>query len=112
MENNIDLLIATAQAHRPVHSAEHTPSTGKLHGYCIVCGVSWPCDTANVFLNAAINAKELAATVPAVAAANIQSAAIAQIAAEIERGAGLVASTDPDVVQCSMLNWARQLRAL
>jgi hypothetical protein len=45
-------------------------------------------------------------------ATNTQSAAIAQIAVEIERGAGLVASTDPAVVQCSMENWARQLRAL
>lgn len=45
-------------------------------------------------------------------APNTQSAAIAQIAVEIERGAGLVASTDPDVVQCSMVNWVRQLREL
>jgi hypothetical protein len=60
----------------------------------------------------ALKNAELAATVPAVASANTQSAVITQIAAEIERGAGLVASTDPDVVQCSMLNWARQLRAL
>jgi hypothetical protein len=37
---------------------------------------------------------------------------IVQIALEIERGAGLVSSTDPDVVECSMLNWARQLRDL
>lgn len=38
--------------------------------------------------------------------------AILEIAAQIERGSSLVASTDPDVVEVSMVNWARQLRAL
>jgi hypothetical protein len=23
---------------------------GKLHGYCVVCGVPWPCETASNFL--------------------------------------------------------------
>lgn len=35
--------IARIQAHRAVHSAEHDPANGKLHGYCIVCGVPFPC---------------------------------------------------------------------
>lgn len=38
--------IAQLIAHRACHSAEHDPQNGKLHGYCIVCGVPWPCETA------------------------------------------------------------------
>jgi hypothetical protein len=45
-------MIAAAIAHRACHSAEHDPENGKIHGYCIVCGVPWPCDTARSFLSA------------------------------------------------------------
>jgi hypothetical protein len=43
-------MVAAAIAHRACHSAEHDPQKGMLHGYCIVCGVPWPCDTAKQFL--------------------------------------------------------------
>jgi hypothetical protein len=43
-------LLTAALAHRACHSAEHDPLNGKLHGYCMVCGVPWPCDTAKQFL--------------------------------------------------------------
>lgn len=43
-------MIAAAVAHRACCGSEHDPSKGKLHGLCIVCGVSWPCDTAKQFL--------------------------------------------------------------
>ena len=33
-----------AQLHRAVHSAEHDPPHGLIHGYCILCGVPYPCD--------------------------------------------------------------------
>jgi hypothetical protein len=56
--------------------------------------------------------KSLEAAESAQTAHNTQMAAIAKIAVEIERGAQLVASTDPEVVQCSMENWSRQLRHL
>ena len=38
----------TAQliAHRACCGSEHDPTHGKLHGYCIVCGVVWPCEYA------------------------------------------------------------------
>lgn len=36
--------IAEIQAHRACHSAEHDPANGNIHGYCIVCGVPFPCD--------------------------------------------------------------------
>jgi hypothetical protein len=42
--------IAAATAHRACHSAEHNAEQGRLHGYCIVCGVPWPCETAEFFL--------------------------------------------------------------
>lgn len=45
---SLDLTVA--QAHRACHAAEHDPQNGKLHGYCMVCGVPWPCDTAKYFL--------------------------------------------------------------
>lgn len=46
--NSSDL--AAALAHRACHAAEHDPLNGKIHGYCMVCGVPWPCDTAKYFL--------------------------------------------------------------
>lgn len=42
------LLERTAQiaAHRVCCGTEHDPANGKLHGYCVVCGVPWPCEYA------------------------------------------------------------------
>lgn len=42
--------IAAATAHRVCCGTEHDPQNGKLHGYCVVCGVPWPCETAQLFL--------------------------------------------------------------
>jgi hypothetical protein len=42
--------IAAATAHRACCGTEHDPLKGKLHGYCVVCGVIWPCDTAKAFM--------------------------------------------------------------
>lgn len=39
-----------ATAHRACCGSEHDAQQGKLHGYCVVCGVPWPCDTAKYFL--------------------------------------------------------------
>lgn len=36
--------VAQMTAHRACHAAEHDPANGKIHGFCIVCGVPWPCD--------------------------------------------------------------------
>lgn len=33
-------------AHRVCCGTEHNPLSGKLHGYCVVCGVPWPCKYA------------------------------------------------------------------
>lgn len=44
--------IAAARAHRACCEVEHDPLRGKLHGYCVVCGVPWPCETAQTFLTA------------------------------------------------------------
>lgn len=38
--------VAQLTAHRACHSAEHDPANGKIHGYCMVCGVPWPCQYA------------------------------------------------------------------
>ena len=35
--------IAQITAHRGCCGSEHDPSAGKLHGYCVVCGIPWPC---------------------------------------------------------------------
>jgi len=35
--------IAQLIAHRACCGSEHDPSQGKFHGYCVVCGVPWPC---------------------------------------------------------------------
>ncbi len=42
--------VAAAIAHRGCCGTEHDPPNGKLHGYCVVCGVPWPCETAQYFL--------------------------------------------------------------
>lgn len=41
---------ASAMAHRACCGTEHDPLNGKLHGYCVVCGVEWPCATAKHYL--------------------------------------------------------------
>ena len=43
-------LVASAKAHRAICGNECTFENKKLHGYCEVCGVPWPCDTARSFL--------------------------------------------------------------
>ena len=45
-EANISERVAVLTAHRACHSAEHDPLQGKLHGFCVVCGVPWPCEYA------------------------------------------------------------------
>lgn len=45
--------LAAALAHRGCCGSEHDPANGKLHGYCVVCGVPWPCDTAKFFMRSA-----------------------------------------------------------
>ncbi len=32
------------QIHRAVHSAEHDPANGRIHGFCLLCGVAYPCE--------------------------------------------------------------------
>lgn len=44
---------AAALAHRACCGTEHDTANGKLHGYCVVCGVPWPCDTAKYYLRPA-----------------------------------------------------------
>ena len=48
------LRIAAAVAHRVCIAQEHDPAHGKLHGCCVVCASPWPCETAQVFLDAAL----------------------------------------------------------
>ncbi len=43
-------LLVAATAHRAYCGSEHDPTNGKLHGYCVVCGVPWPCETASRFI--------------------------------------------------------------
>lgn len=38
--------LAQLQAHRACINEEHDPSQGKLSGFCVVCGVPWPCPIA------------------------------------------------------------------
>lgn len=42
--------IASAVAHRVCTGVEHDAQNGKLHGCCVICGISWPCPTAEQFL--------------------------------------------------------------
>ena len=41
---------AGCAAHRACCGIEADNSQGKIHGYCVVCGVPWPCETAQFFL--------------------------------------------------------------
>ena len=45
-KQNKGLIERTAQciAHRACCGGEHDPANGKLHGFCVVCGVPWPCE--------------------------------------------------------------------
>jgi hypothetical protein len=36
--------IAQIIAHRACCGSEHNPAQGKFHGYCVVCGVPFPCE--------------------------------------------------------------------
>lgn len=45
LERAADAAVLTA--HRVCIGLEHDPQNGKLHGYCIVCGVPWPCAYAS-----------------------------------------------------------------
>jgi hypothetical protein len=38
--------VAQITAHRACCGTEHDAANGKLHGYCVVCGVPWPCEYA------------------------------------------------------------------
>ena len=38
--------VAQMIAHRACCGSEHDPSVGRIHGYCVVCGVPWPCEYA------------------------------------------------------------------
>lgn len=40
--------IAILTAHRACTSEEHNLEQGRLHGYCVVCGVPWPCEFARM----------------------------------------------------------------
>ena len=44
------ILVAAATAHRACHNQEQDLGNGKLAGYCIVCGIPWPCETAKTFM--------------------------------------------------------------
>ena len=48
----LNILIASATAHRACTGTEHNPQNGKLHGCCVVCGVQWPCETGKIYLMA------------------------------------------------------------
>lgn len=43
-------MIAAATAHRACGNQEQDAQNGKLAGYCIVCQVPWPCETAQSFI--------------------------------------------------------------
>lgn len=47
--------LAAVLGHRACGSAEHNPQEGKIHGYCVVCLIPWPCDTAQAFLRSPRN---------------------------------------------------------
>lgn len=41
---------AACAAHRACCGVEADNAQGKIHGCCVVCGVPWPCETAQFFL--------------------------------------------------------------
>lgn len=41
---------AACAAHRACCGVEADNAQGKIHGCCVVCGVPWPCKTAQFFL--------------------------------------------------------------
>ena len=47
MSENLNERIATITAHRACCGSEHDPAHGKFHGYCVVCGVPYPCEYAS-----------------------------------------------------------------
>jgi hypothetical protein len=50
--------IAAAIAHRACCGVEQNLPNGKLHGYCVVCGVPWPCETAQSFIFKPVHIQE------------------------------------------------------
>lgn len=50
--------VAQLIAHRACCGTEHDPLNGKLHGYCVVCGVPWPCEYAGTPLTRALSAAQ------------------------------------------------------
>ena len=50
MNSRLENKISAAIAHRACCGTENDPQSGKLHGYCIVCGTPWPCETAKMFM--------------------------------------------------------------
>jgi hypothetical protein len=38
--------MAQIQAHRACTGEEHDVANGKIHGFCVVCAVPWPCEVA------------------------------------------------------------------
>lgn len=49
---------AAYAAHRACCGTEHDTANGKLHGYCVVCGVPWPCVVAQAGIDAALRGQE------------------------------------------------------
>lgn len=39
--------VAQLIAHRVCCNEEHDPANGKVSGFCVVCGLPWPCEYAN-----------------------------------------------------------------
>lgn len=48
-EEQMQMTVA-AIAHRGCCGCEDDQANGKIHGYCVVCGVPWPCETAQFFM--------------------------------------------------------------
>ena len=49
-ERGLQIKLAACLAHRSCLNEEQDPQNGKLAGFCVVCGVLWPCETAEAFI--------------------------------------------------------------
>lgn len=58
--NRTEERIAQLVAHRICHAAEHDPIHGRIHGYCIVCGIPWPCEVAAVLQSPSVKSVAVA----------------------------------------------------
>lgn len=57
MQNeNLTILTAACAAHRACCGCENDLANGKIHGYCVVCGIVWPCEVAKTFIDTALAA--------------------------------------------------------